>query len=41
MNNDIIVYKLGGTSQCINGYDNLCKEIYNKTNTKIIIILSV
>lgn len=40
MNNDIIVYKLGGTSQCINGYDNLCKEIYNKTNTKIIIILS-
>lgn len=41
MTNSVIVYKLGGTSQCIEGYKNLLKVIKEqKTNNKIIIVLS-
>lgn len=41
MSNNVIVYKLGGTSQCIEGYTNLLKIIKEQnTDTKIIIVLS-
>jgi len=41
MLNNIVVYKLGGTSQCIEGYTNLYKTINEQnTNIKIIIVLS-
>lgn len=41
MSNNTIVYKLGGTSQCIEGYSNLCKVIKeHNDDAKIIIVLS-
>lgn len=41
MSNNVIVYKLGGTSQCVEGYTNLHKVIKEQnTDTKIIIVLS-
>lgn len=41
MSNNIIVYKLGGTSQCVEGYTNLYKIIKEQnTDTKIIVVLS-
>lgn len=41
MSNNVIVYKLGGTSQCVEGYTNLYNIIKEQNvDTKIIVVLS-
>lgn len=41
MNKNIIVYKLGGTSQCVEGYKNLKSIIAEKENINIIVLSAI